>query len=152
MSVKHAPWTRGYIYIVSLGDALMWKIDFLNCHFGFTAKVSSFNNPQIEALRAFPYDRILLETDSPYMPVNRHHRTNIPAYLDDIARMVAHWRSCRLSQWPMASESTNNPNLIVCWGLPRNSLSSGFVMCFESKMVLLKYQVQELSKYCLNSS
>ena len=46
-----------------------WLEDFPNCHFGFTAKVLSFNDPQIEILRAVPNNRILLETDSPYMPV-----------------------------------------------------------------------------------
>ena len=73
-------------------DVENWLEDFPNCHFGFTAKVSSFNDPQLEGLRSVPNDRILLETDSPYMPVSRHHRTNTPAYLGDIARMVAHHR------------------------------------------------------------
>ena len=73
-------------------DVEDWLEDFPNCHFGFTAKVSLFNDPQIEGLRTVPNDRILLETDSPYMPVSRHHGTNTPAYLGDIARMVAHHR------------------------------------------------------------
>ena len=35
-------------------DVENWLEDFPNCHFGFTAKVSSFNDPQIEGLRAVP--------------------------------------------------------------------------------------------------
>ena len=49
-----------------------------------------FNNPQTEAWTAIPHYRILLETDSPYMPVSLHHGTNTPAYLGDIARIDAH--------------------------------------------------------------
>ena len=53
-----------------------WLEKFPNCHIGFTAKVSPFNDPQTEARRTIPHYRILLETDSSYMPVSLHHGTN----------------------------------------------------------------------------
>ena len=38
--------------------------------------MSPFNDPQTEARRTIPHYRILLETDSSYMPVSLHHGTN----------------------------------------------------------------------------
>ena len=80
------------------GNVENWLEKFPNCHIGFTAKVSPFNDPQTEVLRAIPNDRILLETDSPYMPMSLHHGTNTPAYLSDIARMVSHHRCLSLEE------------------------------------------------------
>lgn len=53
-------------------------------------------------------DMILLETDSPYMPVYRSNKVNTPAYLCDVVKTIAR---CRVSlrellalsdQWPSA--------------------------------------------------
>ena len=66
-----------------------WLEEFLNTYFGFTAPVTSFNQEQRDGLRAVPEDRILLETDSPYMPTHRNVRVNTPAYIGDVAESVA---------------------------------------------------------------
>ena len=57
-------------------DVENWLEDFPNYHFGFTAKVLPYNDPQTEARRTIPHYRILLETNSSYMPVSLHHGTN----------------------------------------------------------------------------
>ena len=66
-----------------------WTRDFPNCYFGFTAFVSSFAKAQIKALREVPENRLLLETDSPYFPVTEGYRPNTPAFIGDVAVLVA---------------------------------------------------------------
>ena len=95
-----------------------WLEKFPNCHIGFTAKVSPFNDPQTEARRTIPHYRILLETDSSYMPVSLHHGTNTPAYLGDIARIDAHHRHLSMEDLfalTVASDLTSNPYQIAFW-------------------------------------
>lgn len=73
-----------------------WLDDFPNTYFGFTAKVASFNLHQQEGLRSVPADRLLLETDSPYFQVDSNNFVNTPAYLGDVANLVARIRGVRL--------------------------------------------------------
>ena len=75
-----------------------WLDDFPNTYFGFTARVTSFNWEQREGLRAVPLNRLLLETDSPYMPVDRDNRVNIPAYIGDVAEVVAQVRGMEMRE------------------------------------------------------
>ncbi|MCG7867848.1 MAG: TatD family hydrolase, partial [Candidatus Thiodiazotropha taylori] len=70
-------------------DVEEWLQEFPNCHFGFTARVSTFSGDQLEGLKSVPIDRILLETDSPYMPVSRELKANTPVYIGDVAQIVA---------------------------------------------------------------
>uniref|UniRef100_A0A1I7TZB2 Deoxyribonuclease TATDN2 n=2 Tax=Caenorhabditis tropicalis TaxID=1561998 RepID=A0A1I7TZB2_9PELO len=46
--------------------AKKWLEQCPDVHFGYTAALLSFKEPQIEAVRRIPLDRILLETDGPY--------------------------------------------------------------------------------------
>lgn len=73
-------------------DVEDWLEEFPHCYFGFTARASTFNQFQLEGLRSVPHDRILVETDSPYMPVDGENRTNTPAYIGDVAQLVARMR------------------------------------------------------------
>lgn len=73
-------------------DVEDWLERFPNCHFGFTARVSSFNQQQIGGLQAVPSDRILVETDSPYMPVDKRNQFNTPSYIGDVAQAVSRLR------------------------------------------------------------
>jgi TatD DNase family protein len=50
---------------------------------------------QREGLRAVPENRLLLETDAPYLSV-QPIRTNTPAYLGDVASLVAQHRRADL--------------------------------------------------------
>jgi TatD DNase family protein len=64
-----------------------WLSDFPNAYFGVTAAVQSFDPAEIAGLKAIPRDRLLLETDSPYLPPGRA-AVNTPAYLRDVAAYV----------------------------------------------------------------
>ena len=48
-----------------------------------------FRKPHREALKSVPLDRILVETDSPYLPVLPGQKTSTPAYNGDIAAEAA---------------------------------------------------------------
>lgn len=58
-----------------------------NTYFGISGLARSFDARQIEALKTIPMDRLLLETDSPYLSVN--NPINSPACIGDIANLVA---------------------------------------------------------------
>ena len=87
-----------------------WLDDFPNTYFGFTARVTSFNWEQREGLRAVPLNRLLKETDSPYMPVNRDNRVNTPAYIGDVAEVVAQVRGIEMREL-LAVTVTNGQQL-----------------------------------------
>ncbi len=44
-----------------------WLNSFPNSHFGSTGGVSAFNQRQWEAVKIIPQDKLLLETDAPYL-------------------------------------------------------------------------------------
>ena len=90
-------------------DVEAWIEDFPNCHFGFTTRVSSFNGRQQEALRVVPGNRLLIETDSPYMP-GSGKEVNTPAYLGDVARTVAECRGISIEEL-LAVTTTNGRRL-----------------------------------------
>ena len=62
-----------------------------------------------EILRIVPTDRILLETDSPYLaPVPHRGSTNEPAYLVHVAAKVAEVKQCSVAE--VAQTTTANAN------------------------------------------
>ena len=65
-----------------------WLEEFPHAYFGFTAIVRSFDTEQVDALKAVPSNRLLLETDSPYMPVSGQN-VNTPAFIGDVATIIA---------------------------------------------------------------
>ena len=67
----------------------LWSGGFPNCYFGVTGKAVSFNKRQQEALQRIPLERLLLETDSPHLPVLKGLHTMTPAYIGDVAARVA---------------------------------------------------------------
>ena len=72
------------------GDAGLvseWREMYPNTYFGISGLARSFDARQIEALKTIPMDRLLLETDSPYLSVN--NPINSPACIGDIANLVA---------------------------------------------------------------
>lgn len=67
-----------------------WLRYFPKTCFGFTARVGTFREQQKKGLRAVPLNRLLLESDAPYMPppsAKGHASTS--AYLGETALMVA---------------------------------------------------------------
>ena len=66
-----------------------WSQNFPNCFFSFSGLSKSFSKEQIEALRSVPDNRILVETDSPYLPVQSGVGCNFPGRLGEVVQLVA---------------------------------------------------------------
>ncbi len=65
------------------------------------------------AVAAIPADRLLLETDAPYLaPVPHRGKRNEPAFVTDVARRVAEVRGVSLET--LAAETTDNA--VRCFG------------------------------------
>lgn len=72
----------------------------LGAYFSFNG-IATFQNAENvrEALRIIPVDRLLLETDSPYLaPVPYRGQKNQPAYLVEVARKVAEVKEISLEE------------------------------------------------------
>ena len=67
-----------------------WLRHFPQTHFGFTAMMESFGEQQRQGIREVPLDRLLLETDAPYMPPpSAQGHPSTAAYLGETADLVA---------------------------------------------------------------
>lgn len=64
------------------------ETNYSNVYFGFTGAVDNFSTDQIAGLQSVPMNRILLETDSPYMRPGGGG-INTPAFIGDVASIVA---------------------------------------------------------------
>ena len=82
-----------------------WLNHFPNTYFGFTFLASSFSQPQIQALMAIPENRLLVETDSPYITPGGIS-VNSPVYLGEVVKVVARHR--RTSVKEMCRRTTEN--------------------------------------------
>lgn len=84
------------------------KILALGGYFSFNGIVTFRNAVNVRAaLEAIPLDRILLETDSPYLaPVPHRGKRNQPAYLVNVAKKVAEWKNLSLEE--VADMTTRN--------------------------------------------
>ncbi|MES9882213.1 MAG: TatD family hydrolase [Sedimenticola sp.] len=92
-----------------VGDASQvrtWRNAFPNCYFSFAGKIVHFDSAQREAMRRVPLERLLIETDSPYLPMVAGLRTTTPAYIGEVASLVANIRREPLSL--IAKETTSN--------------------------------------------
>ncbi len=70
-----------------------WTETFPNTYFSFSGLAVHFDRRQSDALKRVPDDRILIETDSPYLrPMSSG--INTPAYLGDVATVVSGLRKC----------------------------------------------------------
>ena len=67
----------------------VWSGAFPNCCFGYTEKIARFVKPQREDVRRVPIERLLIETDSPYLTVHSRQKIDTPMYLGDVANLVA---------------------------------------------------------------
>lgn len=80
----------------------------MNFYISFSGIVT-FKNAKIikEVAQKIPADRILIETDSPYLaPVPHRGKTNQPAFVRHVAEEIARLRNVRLDE--IASTTTNN--------------------------------------------
>jgi TatD DNase family protein len=90
---EHGEGTSGVLHSFSGGPALLEEALALGWYASFSGMVT-FRSFDAEALvRRVPADRILVETDSPYLaPVPHRGRTNEPAYVVHVARRCAEIR------------------------------------------------------------
>lgn len=90
---------RGVLHCFTGGDALLdagleagWWVSF-----GGIVTFGSFDAP--DRVRRVPWDRLMIETDSPYLaPVPRRGRRNEPAFLPHVCERVAELRGARADE------------------------------------------------------
>jgi len=83
------------------GDwALAQKIIDIGFYLGFTGGITFTNDDsRLEVIKKIPADKIIIETDSPYMaPIPHRGKTNQPAYLIEVARKVAELREITIEK------------------------------------------------------
>ncbi|MCW9025494.1 MAG: TatD family hydrolase [Gammaproteobacteria bacterium] len=80
----------------------------LNFHISFSGIVTFNSAKELkEVARVMPLDRMLVETDSPYLaPVPFRGKSNQPAYVKYVAEHIAELRGCDYSE--IAETTTNN--------------------------------------------
>lgn len=82
---------RGVVHCFSSSRELAWRAVALGLHLGIGGMLTFKRSDELRAIVAeLPLDRLLLETDSPYLaPVPKRGRTNEPAYIPFIAQALA---------------------------------------------------------------
>ena len=70
-----------------------WRKVFSQVYASISGMVARFNPRQKQGLREIPSDRLLLETDSPYLPIVG--KENRPHFVGDVASLVAAHRGER---------------------------------------------------------
>lgn len=85
--------TRGVLHCFAGGHALLEAALELGWHVSFSGMITFPKYTAADLLRAVPRDRLLVETDSPYLtPVPHRGRRNEPAYVVHVARQAAELR------------------------------------------------------------
>ncbi len=79
-----------HCYTGNLQMTKLWMEQFPSAYFGFSSLVRHFDEEQIRALKHIPINRLLIETDSPYLRPSKGRNT--PAYLGDVAMLVSERR------------------------------------------------------------
>jgi TatD DNase family protein len=88
--LRHHPGTVAILHSFSGGDALLDQGLALGHYVGLSGMVTFKSWRRDEAVRRVPLDRLLIETDSPYLaPVPHRGRRNEPAWAAEVARQVA---------------------------------------------------------------
>ncbi len=89
---KKNPKLRGVLHCFSADLAVMKKFLELGFHFGFNGVITFARNYD-EPLKALPQDKILLETDSPWLtPIPYRGKRNESLYVPEVAKKIAELR------------------------------------------------------------
>jgi TatD DNase family protein len=95
------------LHSFSSGPAVFEAGLHANAYFGFSGMVTFKNWKMSDVVRACPVDRLLLETDAPYLaPVPHRGKRNEPAFVPHIAARVAELRGVAADQ--LARQTTLN--------------------------------------------
>lgn len=82
--------TRGVLHSFASGRLLLEDALALGWYASFSGMVTFRNFEGADLLRLVPLDRIMVETDAPYLaPVPHRGKTNEPAFVADTARVAA---------------------------------------------------------------
>jgi TatD DNase family protein len=85
-------------------------------HISFTGVVTFKNFKGIEVVRSVPLDRILLETDSPFLtPVPNRGKRNEPAFVEFVAKRLAEIYELPLQE--IAHTTFQNANRLFRWNI-----------------------------------
>jgi TatD DNase family protein len=100
---------RGQFHCFSGDMTTAKRVMELGFHISFTGNITFTNSRSAEILNQIPLDRLLLETDSPYMsPVPYRGKRNEPCRAPLIARKIAEVKSLDLDQ--VARVTSENAN------------------------------------------
>ncbi|EFL91954.1 putative metallodependent hydrolase [Candidatus Regiella insecticola LSR1] len=99
---------RGVLHCFTEDQATAKKLLDLGFYLSFSGIVTFRNSDKLrEVVRYVPLDRLLIETDSPYLaPVPNRGKENQPAYVLDIAEYIAVLKKISLEE--LAEETTKN--------------------------------------------
>lgn len=110
--VADYPGLRGVFHCFSSSPEVAEKVLALGFHLGFTGIVTFKNAGMVrEVARLCPLDRILIETDAPYLaPVPYRGKTNEPSFVPFVARTIAEVHG--MTDEEIAGQTTNNARLL----------------------------------------
>jgi TatD DNase family protein len=104
--LRASPGVAGVLHCFSGGAALLEAGLEAGWYISFAGMVSFRNYAGADLVRAVPLNRLLLETDSPYLaPVPQRGRRNEPGFLPHIAQAVAALRGAPLDEVAVATFS-----------------------------------------------
>ena len=85
---------RIHVHCCLLGteEVAAWRKAFPHAYFGYTAITARLGVDQRKALAGIPLDRLLIETDSPHLSPDRWVPIHSPAYIGEVAALVARVR------------------------------------------------------------
>ena len=107
----HGEGTTAVLHCFTGDAAMVDKAVSMGCFLGFGG-IATFKNSAIhEVVSRVPEDRVLIETDAPYLaPVPHRGRRNEPSYLVNTAEAVARHRSVTVDE--LARTTTLNANKV----------------------------------------
>ena len=116
--------TRGVLHSFSSGADLLEDALALGWYASFSGMVTFKNFAAADLLRRVPADRILVETDAPYLaPVPHRGKTNEPAFVAHTARVAAMLRGEDPEEF--AARTTANARALFGVGGPADKPETG---------------------------
>ena len=90
---------RGVVHCYTGGFDFAEKLLSMGYYLGFTGIITFGNEELTEVVKMIPIDRLLIETDGPYMtPVPHRGKRNEPAYLKYIAEEIAQIKNISIDE------------------------------------------------------
>ncbi|MEC6747943.1 TatD family hydrolase [Marinilactibacillus sp. XAAS-LB27] len=98
----------GIMHSFNVDTYWMEKFLDLGMHISLSGVVTFKNAPEVkEVAQAVPFDRLLIETDAPYLtPMPHRGKRNEPSYVRFVAEEIARLRDCSIEE--VATQTTKN--------------------------------------------